>query len=259
MNLCRPDELKSCAACCGLYNVPDATRPTLWKKLHRRTTLFRTTPRSLEEIDAYQRTVRSAEPEAPLEEIIHVCEFTGFLDPRRLIVGCQLHPSAPSNSEVDLRGLCHYGSMACKAFFCPAWAAIPGSYLGILVHALQDWHLYGLVITDVDFVISLFSLLEAQIGGTIDATRIEGREASAVFREMISWKDTWPLRGASTLRRNRYYFKPSAPAGELGSEDAMDRLLDCLAFTFDAPTNSGAAKAVVEETLKRFGRAYGRE
>ena len=159
MNLCRPDESKSCAACCGLYNLSDATRPILWQKLQRRTTLFRTTPRCADAIAVFQETVQLEEPEAPLEEIIHVCEFAGFLDQYRRVVGCQLHPSAPGNNGVDLRGLCHYGSMACKAFFCPSWTAIPPGYVEVLVKALQDWHLYGLVITDVDFVTSLFRLL----------------------------------------------------------------------------------------------------
>ena len=257
MNLCRPDETKSCAACCGLYNVPDATRPTLWKKLARRTALFRTAPRAIEDIERHQKTVRSEEPDPPLEEVIHVCEFAGFLDAQRRVVGCQLHPSAPGNHGVDLRGLCHYGSMACKSFFCPAWEATPREHLQILANAPQDWHLYGLVITDVDFVTSLFSLMEAQIGDTIDAARIDRLEPFSVFQEMISWKDTWPFRGMSTLRRNRYYFKPSVPADALGPAEAMDLLLDCLAYTFDSSTNRAEAKEVVNKALNRFGRAYG--
>ena len=256
MNLCRPDESKSCAACCGLYNVQDARRSTLRNKLERRTTLFRTVPRLPEDIDNYKTIVRLAEAEVPLEEMIHVCEFVGFLDTDHRVVGCQLHPFAPGNGGVDLRGLCHYGSMACKAFFCPAWTAIPRRHLNILSNALQDWHLYGLVISDVDFVTSLFGLVEARIRERIDATRLGRSEASLMFREMISWKDTWAFESPSPLRRSRYYFKPASPGGEPSREENMKRLLDCLGFTFDAPMNTREAKDAVEQALDRFARAY---
>ena len=121
MNVCRPDSRKSCAACCGLYNVPDATRPALQAKLETRTRAFQNVERSPQAVEDYQLWVRAHEAETPLEEVIHVCEFAGFLDSHQRVVGCQLHPTAPGNEELDLRGLCYYGSMACKSFFCPAW------------------------------------------------------------------------------------------------------------------------------------------
>ena len=58
MNLCRPDDQKSCAACCGLYNIPIATRPALWKNLETRTILFRQTERSVEALEKYEALIR---------------------------------------------------------------------------------------------------------------------------------------------------------------------------------------------------------
>lgn len=121
MNLCRPDRGKSCAACCGLYNVPEARRPALRAKLGNRSTIFRTIERSAEAILEFAEYIRQVEAELPLDGEIHACEFAGFLDPGFRSVGCMLHPAAPGNDGIDHRGLCHYGSMACKAFFCPAW------------------------------------------------------------------------------------------------------------------------------------------
>ena len=117
MNLCRPDNRKSCAACCGLYNVPDATRPSLVQKLTARTALFASTERSVETLIKYEACVREVERTTALDPAIHVCEFTGFLDEGRNIVGCMLHPTAQGNGGVDFRGLCYYGSVACKSFF----------------------------------------------------------------------------------------------------------------------------------------------
>ncbi len=169
MNLCRPDSSKSCAACCGLYNVPNATRSALQFKLEKRTLAFREVERSPQAIEDYQMWVRANEAEGPLDEAIHVCEFAGFLDPQQRIVGCQLHPTGTGNQGVDLRGLCYYGSMACKSFFCPAWEEIPLRLRDMVCLLIDDWHVYGLVITDVDFVRSLFGLLEDRIEAELDS------------------------------------------------------------------------------------------
>lgn len=252
VNLCRPDSRKSCAACCGLYNVPDATRPALYAKLERRTRAFRQVDRTPQAIDDYQNWVRASESARPLDNVIHVCEFTGFLDPLQRVVGCQLHPTAPGNEGLDLRGLCHYGSMACKGFFCPAWEAIPPRVGNMVCLLVDDWHLYGLVMTDVDFVQALFSLLEHRVGTELNLSILQRGEAASILREMLSWKDTWPFGTASLLRRSRYYFKET----RIESADAMGCLLDSLRFTFGDDEHGDNARGFVQETIERFARAY---
>ncbi len=117
LNLCHPDKLKSCAACCGLYNVSDATKPTLEAILRDRSEIFEKTERSMNSILEFKQWVQQFQAVAPLDPDIHVCEFIGFLDPGYKTVGCLLHPSVPGNNNNDFRGLCYYGSMACKSFF----------------------------------------------------------------------------------------------------------------------------------------------
>ncbi|MEJ2717206.1 MAG: hypothetical protein P8182_08715 [Deltaproteobacteria bacterium] len=189
MNLCSPDQRKACAACCGLYNVPDGTRSALAKKMERRTLLFRHTDRSVEAILEYQALIRTAETEPPLDEAIHVCEFTGFVDSDNRVPGCLLHPSECGNCGVDLRGLCHYGSMACKAFFCPAWEHSDLPLLRLVSRLVDDWHLYGLVITDIDFVQALFGLIRHFLGEPVDPHRLIKGPGREIFTEMLCWKD----------------------------------------------------------------------
>ena len=256
LNLCSPDGRKSCAACCGLYNIPDATRKAVAERLKRRTDLFQKTERTVAALDAYQAAVKRQETGGPLDDGIHVCEFTGFLDPSRKLVGCLLHPSCPDNLGIDLRGLCYYGSMACKTFFCPSWNQIPQRHRSILVDVLDDWHLYGLVMTDTIFVQSLFALLEGSLGEPLDRGRLFSNRSLAFFKRMLSWKTSWPFSGSSTLRRSRFYLQMPDPHVQRHEEENRRDLLESLQFTFGHKNSVSREADFVRQEVQRFVRAY---
>jgi len=256
LNLCRPDDQKSCAACCGLYNVADATRPTLLQNLEMRTLLFRNTERSATAIQKFEALIRESGTVSRVDDSIHVCEFTGFLDQAFKIAGCMLHPSAPGNRGIDLRGLCHYGSMACKAFFCPAWDEPDPRRRNLLFNAIDDWHLYGLVITDLDYTRSLFGLLEDRLGETVNQDLLFSGPALRIFKQMLSWKDSWPFARSSAMRKSRYYFKASYPSPGDSFETHLARLMTTLTFTFEIPEEIDHAEDLVRQTVDRFVRAY---
>ncbi|MFH1115297.1 MAG: hypothetical protein V1792_15410 [Pseudomonadota bacterium] len=259
MNLCRPDTNKSCAACCGLYNVSDGTRPTLHEKLADRTDRFQEVKRTPDALSGFECEVRAREKTPPHDEAIHVCEFTGFVDAERRSVGCMLHPSAPGNEGIDLRGMCHYGSMACKSFYCPAWNELSLVRAQIITETVPDWHLYGLVITDADFVCSLFELLEERLDAPVDQTFVKCEPARSAFLEMLKWKDSRFLCGDSTvrLRLGRYYISVSASRESAPGCGPMDRILNSLRFTFGNAVLAPGAETVVSRGIDGFVRAYG--
>ncbi len=257
-NLCRPDSRKSCAACCGLYNVRDATRPSLAEKLEKRTFLFRTTPRTVRALEAFQAAINCQETAPPLDAAIHVCEFTGFLDLDQRIVGCLLHPSAPGNSGVDLRGLCYYGSMACKSFFCPSWSEVTALKRRILLDVLDDWHLYGLVMTDPDFIRSLFGLLEFSLGKPVDPKRLLQGEAADIFKSMLAWKDSWPFNVSSNMRKSRYYFRTTRADLPMDDAECKRNLLESLQLTFGLGSLRQEAADFVQQQVEEFASAYSR-
>jgi hypothetical protein len=256
LNLCRPDDRKSCAACCGLYNVGDGARPTLTAKLEKRSSLFRTTPRTVTALEAYQAAVSREETGPPLDVAIHVCEFTGFLTADRKIVGCLLHPSAPGNDGIDLRGLCYYGGMACKSFFCPSWSEVPASQRQILLDVLDDWSLYGLVVTDVGFIRSLFRLLEINLGAPVDRKRLFRSPALNIFKNMLAWKDSWPFDESSKMRRSRYYFKTAGADTSMDEAECKRNMLESLQFTFGLDNISPGAEDLVQQRVEEFVSAY---
>ncbi len=192
LNLCRPDGRKSCAACCGLYHVTDGRRSPLLAKLQSRTDAFAAVVRDPDSIAEFATRVREREAITPLDPVIHVCEFVGFVDSSRRSPGCMLHPSAPGNRGIDLRGLCHYGSMACRGFFCPATEELEPYQTAILVELIDDWHLYGLVVTDVDYVRSVFRLVEwfMRNGGHPHAVSSEGPASCSTF---LGTQDASPI------------------------------------------------------------------
>ena len=253
MNLCYPDGTKSCAACCGLYNVGDATKQALERKLESRTKIFGETERTAGALIEFEHIVRSSEDNAAVDEVIHVCEFTGFLDEDRRTVGCLLHPTAPGNSGIDLRGLCHYGSMACKAFFCPASECMEPAQREIVVQLVDDWHLYGLVATDLDFVGALFRLVEDRLGGPLTWQLLSRYpEACGVFRQMLQWKNDWPFCRGSRLRRSRYYFKSSGDTVPDELPDGVERVLSCIRFTYGESGLASDEKELVQQAVERL-------
>jgi len=243
-----PDSRKSCGCCCGLYNVADGTRSSLFDRLGRRTELFARVERTSAAILDYEAIIREAQP-VPLDPDIHVCEFLGFVDAESRLVGCLLHPLSPGNRGIDLRGLCHYGSMACKAFYCPAWTAIAPRHREILMELLDDWHLYGLVVTDVDFVASVFGLAEERLSRPMVSADLADARIRDLTTRALAWKDRWPLTSGAFRRRSRYYFKQGSTQDGDDRPRSMERLLECLRFTFGKDFDVTAAEIIVNETF----------
>ncbi len=247
MNLCRPDDRKSCGACCGLYNTPDSTGATLLGRLTKRTRVFSETPRTPDALMRFEAEIRSCEALTTLDSVIHVCEFLGFTDPAGRLPGCMLHPEAPGNNGIDLRGMCHYGSLACRTFFCPAWDELDGLQRDAVVAVLDDWRLYGLVITDVDFVRAVFGLIEHALGRPPSREELIDGPLRGAFGEMLSWKDTLPGT-AGTLQRTSRYFRRPVLSDRWGPEEMIDVIVRSVEFA--AGREAACAKTVVVERLE---------
>ena len=197
------------------------------------------------------------ETDSSLDAAIHVCEFTGFLDADRKIVGCLLHPSAPGNGGVDLRGLCYYGSMACKSFFCPSWSEVPASQRRILLDVLDDWHLYGLVMTDPGFIRSLFRLLEIQSWRAGRSPSVSFRARHRIFSKACSHgRIHGRLTMSSNMRRSRYYFKTTGPDMPMDEAECKRNLLESLQFTFGLDNMRPEAADFVQQQVEEFVSAY---
>lgn len=230
-NICRPNNSKSCAACCGLYNVTDASEESLTIELRRRSSIFDKVPRHVNELVNFKEFIASSGNLFRFDPDIHVCEFIGFLDLQELTVGCMLHPCSSGNNGVDLRGLCHYGAMACKSFYCPSWTELSQRIKDIVAYTAPDWRTYGLLVTDVTFSFSITRLIELQMGHELSLAMLKSPLLQQKLSNIMLLKDNWPMAAGITLRRSNYYFR-SASQGCTES-DLLEHALTSLSFTYD--------------------------
>ncbi len=253
-NICRPNLHKSCAACCGLYNVKDASASLMSSELRRRSGIFEETSRSVEAMVNFKDLIASSSPLEALDREIHVCEFMGFLDSSERIVGCMLHPTSSGNFGVDFRGLCHYGAMACKSFYCPAWTELPARIKSIVADLAPDWRTYGLIITDTSFLLSLFELIEIQTSADLTLDSLRPPVLRQILTEILMLKDCWPLPQEPRMRKSNYYFKSKSKKGSM--VDLYEVALGSLGFTYGLDLQGAQNVSLLSNRINRFVKIF---
>jgi len=164
--LCQPDAGKSCGACCGLYNWGDHSRTFLEQLLDERTEAFHRIG-SLPEntLASFRRKQEEREIMPRLCDSIYNCPFLGFLDESRQRVGCLLHPTLHNGR--DWRDVSFYGEELCREHLCPSNASLTDAEKQAVALVIDDWYLYGMVITDIDLVKEYFRLIADALGSAV--------------------------------------------------------------------------------------------
>lgn len=262
-HLCQPGGGASCGACCGLYNFKDHSREALSRALHRRTDTVATLPKEPLAWKAAARSLRRWDKD-PLFPPVRLCPLLGFVDPERKRVGCLAHPLVTGG--IDLRDCGAYDSKTCSSFECPSFLWLNPPQARLVREALPDWYLYGLVITDVEFVRGVVKLLEAEWGGPVDLDSIVSRPAALeAVRELFSLKETAPDRpeGAEIFGRfSRDDLGEPAPriidyAG-LGADTAPeDEVILCLGYDPEDAGRLEAARELVRAHIRKVIVALG--
>ena len=200
--LCQPDNRKGCVWCCGLYNVRDAGRDVLVRRLRRRTERFSLTPRTVDGILRYAEETRGEERLELVDPDFYACEFVGFLNRGETRAGCLLNPLSPGNKGVDWRGLSFHGGSACSGFFCRAFRELTEGERKLIVGSVDDWYIYGCLIGDIDYIKSVFGLVEEALGRSLDPEWMLQPDATSVVLEFFRWKTDPPVPGAVDSEAN---------------------------------------------------------
>lgn len=273
--LCQPDGVKSCGACCGMYNQRDErTFKQTMARLITRTRAYRASC-AIDDASSLERFRRQWEP-SPEEKLLGElpsCPFLGLLDLKgaeasaddtdaimRGKVGCLVHPF--QNDGADGRDCGVYDRTICEDYLCASHDVMREDEKWLVLQALDDSYLYGLVITDTRFVRELFELA-AKVNGMMPTARVLAREeaieAAAAYFEL---KRDWPYRaddgmfgqvipgeGLQTPRRK-------GPAEQVGVEPgAYDAVLRCLGTEVKDLAQLEAARAEVASRVERFAVA----
>jgi hypothetical protein len=220
--LCQVSQHVSCGACCGLYNTSAADRDALSFMLAFRTRRFSDIPREIDAILGFAEEVQAREPRNRPYPGFHHCPYIGMVGRDKSRVGCLLHPLADGNGGVDYRGLSYYGGMACRDYFCPACKSLKPVYKRILRGAADDWHGYGLIITETALVEAFFHEIENRLGRPLATGDILGHgEREALIRRLIGIRSSWPYRGVpgklcNYFFEDRKYPKPTVDYAQPG-------------------------------------------
>jgi hypothetical protein len=185
MSLCQRQSA-SCGACCGVYNRSDPSPGAVAAELRRRTRLLAGADRTPE---AFRAAARALEPDAPapLFPSVRVCMLLGFLDggdERR--VGCLAHPAATGGP--DLRDCGAYDAEICDTFLCPSQSWLSEDEAAIAEGATGDWHLYGLVVTDVPFLRAALGAIAQGTGAKVEPRHLGHEPFRAALRRLLDLK-----------------------------------------------------------------------
>jgi hypothetical protein len=132
--LCRPDDRRSCCACCGVFNLRDISRESVSAFLGDGAPRLHGVPAAC-----------SGELSSrPRDEFTHLCPFQGFTGGGSL-PGCLVHPSVAGE---DGRERSLYGAEICEAFFCPAHFLLDARAKRMLLAHVVDWYRYSIAIVD---------------------------------------------------------------------------------------------------------------
>lgn len=204
--LCQVRPGVSCGACCGLYNVSDASRSAIFEMLKKRTDLFASVNRSYEGVLAFADEIEKTENQSRPIDDFHHCPYIGFMDTDPVSPGCLLHPRAEGNNGLDLRGVSYYGGMPCHMYFCPTCHEIPDRYKKAIRYAAVDWHSFGLIITESEAIKNFFENVENDAAKLIDPEEIsKNQKLREALKSFIEIKTEWPFRKDKILAN--YFFK----------------------------------------------------
>ena len=263
-HLCQPGGGASCGACCGLYNFRDHSRAALTQRLAEQTAHLREVPKQLEAYRAAARTLAQSRREAPLFPAVRVCPLLGFIDAEQRQVGCLGHPKVTGGA--DLRDCGVYRAAVCETFTCPSFGWLDDAQARLVQAACPDWYLYGLVITDVEFVRGCLRLIEREIGGPARPETLSSRPATLeAVRHLFALKET--ATGRNPLASVFGRFTPDTEGepvsrtinyGRLGLRSAPeDDVVMCLGYSSEDAATLVAAREKVRMHVRAVARSLG--
>lgn len=261
--LCQINEDISCGACCGLYNLSDASPGQVTAILEWRTHAFAEVPRRMDDIWDFMKRVEARENQDRPFPHFHHCPYLGLVGERRSRVGCLLHPLGEGNDGVDWRGLSYYGGMACRTYFCPTHRRLSPERKQVIRAVAEDWYGYGLIITEWKLLSAFFNEIESRMGRQVAPDLIESDAFRTALQSVLRLKKEWPFR-IDPERPASYFFEdgnyPKAPldlAAAGGAHSPFAVILEELESVFDSSAALREAEALLERVFAPFGRPAG--
>ena len=179
--LCHPDGLKSCASCCGLYNRKEISRDGLTDRLSKRRKQWLQSNKNPQEyLDTNPVSLGALKL-----DFIHNCSFISFVDEANKRVGCLLHDSLGAEGQ---RAHCPFGKCVSDEYVCSTHKILSQREKEILITCIDDWYLYGLLISDPFFIRTVIIQAEDQLGYKVTKESLKNPACFEVLRTGFSEK-----------------------------------------------------------------------
>ncbi len=255
--LCQVDEKISCGACCGLYNIHDASYENLNEILLNRSDLFEYTKRDIDSILKFKSIIEEKEnQERPFEDFHH-CPYVGYI--KENCIGCLLHPLGDGNNGVDLRGLSYYGGFACRTYFCSTCHILNPEYKKIIRLAAKDWHIYGLVITEHKMLKNFFESIKNRLKNQIKAEMFGNAPIKTLIQKFMDLKISWKFRkkrfktfGNYFFEENLYPLKPVDYSKTDVEDSEFNNIFMGLNSVFKSNNELLEANKIIEEIIQKI-------
>ncbi len=252
-----------------MYNHAEPGEGATLARLAARTVAYHAQAR-IEDADSLRRFRAAWEPVDPAQKLLSGlpnCPFLGFLDDptalepgRRARVGCMVHPL--QNDGIDGRDCGVYDRKVCDEYLCAAHDLLSRDERWLVLQAVDDSYLYGLVITNVRLVKELFEQA-ARINGAFPDRGTLARPgvvaAAARFFELMR---DWPYAardgvfGQIVAGQDLETSRRAGPSVTLGVEpERFEAILTCLGTEVDSIEALEAARSRVCEAVESFASA----
>ncbi|TXD38506.1 hypothetical protein FRC98_06380 [Lujinxingia vulgaris] len=246
-----------------MYNHRKSDEPALMARLVERTRAFRKDA-SIED-EASLRAFRARWEDPPAVKLLGElasCPFLGLLDGLDPAgrVGCLVHPL--QNNGVDGRDCGVYDRFICEDYLCAAHAVLKREEVALVIAAVPDSYLYGLVITNPRLIRTFFELAATERGAYPTARELEREEAIEAARDFFELVRDWPYRdvdgifGAVVPGEGLETTRRAHPAGD-GEAVPVDTLLLGLGTRALSVDELSDARARVSEAVSAFAAALG--
>lgn len=204
-------------------------------------------------------------PEDKLLSDLPSCPFLGYLDADAPAgrVGCMIHPTRYGG--LDQRDCGVYDRFICEDYLCAAHSLLSTDEKRLILDAVEDSFLYGLVITDVRFVRTLMQQTAQRNGMAPPVRTLIRPEAIIQARAYFELKRSWPYQdidgifGAMVPGQGLDTSRRVAPHEQLDSQEAeahpLDTVLMCLGTRVHTLDELTHARALVDAAIARFSQA----
>jgi hypothetical protein len=132
-----------------------------------------------------------------------------------------------------------------------------------ILRALDDWYLYGLVITDIDLIKEFLKEVQNRLGEGLRPDRLRELPVQTALRDFFQLKESWAFT-SSQRRLGKYFFTQAEyQIARLEYErnwgmkpSRFDKILVSLSSEFGSREDVKEAETIIEERINQLVEAY---